>query len=153
DDRLRQHLPSIPAAWDPVTIRQALSHTSGLPDLVVDEMTGDLLKGTWDSVLAQLATKPVEPPGGKWSYNQTNYALLGKLVEKYGGVPFTDYVKAHLFQPLGMTSAAFGDSWSVLSGKATEYSKFQVARQPKKLTDLSAAPYKYPDYLFTAAGI
>ncbi len=153
DDRLRSQLSWMPAAWDPVTVRQALSHTSGLPDLVVDPMVGTLVSNYWDTALAKLATMPAEPPGGKWAYNQTNYALIGRLVEKVAGTPFTQHVITTLFQPLGMTSAAFGDSRTVLADKTTEYSRFQAPKKPTRLEELINAGYQYPDYLWTAAGI
>lgn len=80
DDHVYDLLPKLPAAWKPVTVRQLLSHTSGLPDMIVDADKGGWLSGGPDSVIAQLA-------GAEWSYNQTNYMLLGMLIERYGGLP------------------------------------------------------------------
>lgn len=88
DDPIGAHLTGLPERWRPVTIRQLASHTSGLPDVVLDSETGAFMPGPLDSVLMRLAAMPVEPAGTKWSYNQTNYLLLGMLIEKHTGLSF-----------------------------------------------------------------
>ena len=153
DDRVTELLPGLPEAWRPVTVRQLLGHTSGLPDRILDPQTGVWIPGTPDSVIAKLARMPVSPPGAAWSYNQTNYMLLGMLIERYGALPYRDYFRQRVFAPLGMSGVAFGDTRTVVAGRATEYTRLGIARGATRLTDLRAFSYEYPDALYTAAGI
>ncbi len=153
DDHVYDLLPKLPAAWRPVTVRQLLSHTSGLPDMILDADKGVWLPGGPDSVIAQLAAAPVKPAGSEWSYNQTNYMLLGMLIERYGGLPYRDYFQQHVFAPMGVTGVVFGDTRSVVKGRATEYTRLGIREGAKQLTDLKAFSYEYPDALYTAAGI
>ena len=153
DDRVTDLLPRLPQTWRPVTVRQLLGHTSGLPDMILDPQTGVWLPGSRDSVIAQLATMPLEPPGKKWAYNQTNYMLLGMLIERFGGLPYRDYFRQRVFAPLGMSGVVFGDSRTVARGRATEYTRLGIPEGATRLTDLRAFSYEYPDALYTAAGI
>ncbi|MFP5355063.1 MAG: serine hydrolase domain-containing protein [Gemmatimonadota bacterium] len=153
DDRVTDLLPGLPMTWKPVTVRQLLSHTSGLPDMILDPDKGVWLPGTPDSVIAQLAGKPVAPAGSEWSYNQTNYMLLGMLIERFGGLPYRDYFQQRVFAPLEITGVVFGDTRTVVKGRATEYTRLGIREGASKLTDLKAFSYEYPDALYTAAGI
>lgn len=153
DDRVTTRLDGLPAAWGPVTIRQLLSHTSGLPDMIVDPEKGTWLPGSRDSVLAQLARMPVTPAGTAWAYNQTNYMLLGMLIDKYARRPYVAHIRDRVLAPLGVTGVVFGDSRTVATGRTTEYSRLGIPATASKLTDLRAFHYEYPDALLTAAGI
>jgi CubicO group peptidase (beta-lactamase class C family) len=153
DDRVATRLDGLPAAWGPVTIRQLLSHTSGLPDMIVDPEKGTWLPGSRDSVLAQLAQMPVTPAGTAWAYNQTNYMLLGMLIDKYARRPYVAHIRDRVLAPLGVTGVVFGDSRTVATGRTTEYSRLGIPATASKLTDLRAFHYEYPDALLTAAGI
>ena len=151
--RVSDLLPNLPPAWRPVTVIQILGHTSGLPDMILDPETGAWLSGSTDSVLKQLAAMPVKPAGTEWSYNQTNYLLLGLLIEKFGGMPYREYFQRKVFAPLGITGVVFGDSRTVAPGRTSEYSRLHVTPNASRLTDLVAINYQYPDGLYTAAGI
>jgi len=153
DDRICDLLPGLPAAWRPVTVRNLLGHTSGLPDVILDPEKGVWLPGSRDSMLHQLASMPAKPAGTEWAYNQTNYMLLGMLVEKASGMPFTEYCRRQVFEPMGMTGVVFGDSRLVAPGRASEYTRLDIDPGATRLTDLHAFSYEYPEALLTAAGI
>ncbi|MBC8082073.1 MAG: beta-lactamase family protein, partial [Hymenobacter sp.] len=112
------YLDSLPEAWRPVTIRQLLTHTSGLPDLfnLLDANTGGLVglkneRASWE----KLKSQPMEfAPGKSFSYNQTNGYLLGKIITKAYGKPFVDVFAEKEFRPAGMTHTLFGDSRDVI---------------------------------------
>jgi len=153
DDRVTTRLDGLPSSWAPVTVRQILSHTSGLPDMILDPEKGVWLPGSRDSVLAQLSRMPVKPAGSEWAYNQTNYMLLGMLIDKFGGMEFRDYFQQKVLRPFGVNDVAFGDTRTVVAGRATEYTRLGLPAGASKLTDLKAFSYEYPDALYTAAGI
>ncbi len=87
-----------------ITIRQLLTHTSGLrPDLPDS--------GTWTGeagALAQIAAnRPVSQPGSAFVYSDLNFIVLGALVEKLSGQSLAVYTQQHIFVPLGMTDTGF----------------------------------------------
>lgn len=111
DDPIGNYLDKLPASWRAVTIRQLLSHTSGLPDITRSTGELDLVADDWDSALAVIADEPFQfQPGHGWAYTQTNYVLLQRLIEKVSGKSFEAYLEERLFRPLGMLNSFFPTS-------------------------------------------
>lgn len=105
DDGLSIYFPDIP--YDGITIRQMLTHTSGLPE------QNELLYKYWDSDkpatnkdMIELLIKQKPPaafkPGEGFKYCNTNYSLLASIVEKVSGQKFQDFMAANIFGPAGM---------------------------------------------------
>ena len=117
------YLDDLPVAWNGVTIQQLLSHTSGIPD-IVDEET-DLIAKSEEASWKKVQTLPVDfKPGEKFSYNQTNYLLLGLIINKLSGMPFTEFIIKEQLQKTGMINtlkAGFGGSRNVTPRGAREY--------------------------------
>lgn len=88
----------------PITVRQLLSHTSGL-------RAGLPLKKAWygrDAALALIAAEtPQTPPGSAVLYSDVNFIVLGELVRRVSGQTLAEYCKAHVFAPLGMNDSGF----------------------------------------------
>lgn len=123
DDKLSKYLPDAPHA-DEVTLRQLLSHTSGLPeylDAMEEEHTIDK-PARFDQLIAHVAGKPLDfTPGSRWSYSNTGYALLGRLIETVSQESYRHYVQTHLLDPAGMTKTyTVADEWR-LANKALGY--------------------------------
>lgn len=134
DDPVRKYLPDLPDSWGAVTIRHCLSHTSGLPDNVEDDVVNVLpLAGTRADLMALLAKKPVKPPGTSMVYNQTEYMLLGDVIARVSGVPYERYVDERLLKPLGITGLQWGDTWSLVPGRASLYTALQPTADHSKL--------------------
>ena len=102
NDPLVKYLSAFP--YPDITIRQILSHTSGLPDFneVFREKSKHALNNS-DIIptliqFGPLATKP----GAEWHYSSMGYALLANLVEKISGQTFPDFVKENICKPAGM---------------------------------------------------
>src|SRR6185369_1164830 len=74
-----RYLDGLPVAWQPVTIRQLLTHVSGLPNVLraLDPVTYGFPSGAnEEAVWTRAKSMPMEfTPGERFSYNQTNYAL------------------------------------------------------------------------------
>lgn len=124
-----RYLEGLPTAWQPVTIRQLLTHVSGIPDVLIPakgQGTGMLVgDGGEDSAWATVQTLSMEfKTGEKYRYNQTNYVLLGKIIDKLGGQPFTEFIRERQFKIVGMTNSAFGDSRDIVPRRAQAYRYF-----------------------------
>lgn len=115
------YIDSLPAQWRPIKIQQLLTHISGLPDILrIQEPAGANNEAkTWEKVKAM----PMDfPTGEQFSYNQTNYVLLGKVIAKLRGKPFAQVFQEQQFDVVGMPNTVFGDSRDVIPHFAPTYS-------------------------------
>lgn len=102
---LKQDLAWLPKQYDAITIRQLLTHTSGVRhDLRrenIDEFSIDEFKRRLE------ASEPEFAPGTKWQYSNTGYTLLALAAEKVTGKSFGELLREQIFKPLGMSSADY----------------------------------------------
>ena len=109
DDFISLYFPSFP--YTAVTVRNLLSHTSGIPDYIklnpsfYSTNTGYITNEDALNALVAANLPPSFSSGSRFRYNNSNYALLALLVEKVSGVSFSQYVKTNIFDVLGMTNS------------------------------------------------
>lgn len=126
DDPLKRWLPSLPAAADAITLRQLLSHTSGLPDYEDLMPPGATAQLHDRDVLHLLETqdRTLFAPGSRYRYSNSGYALLALVVAKASGQDFASFLKARIFTPLGMdASVAHQDGVDDVAHRAYGYSQ------------------------------
>jgi CubicO group peptidase (beta-lactamase class C family) len=105
EDTLDRHVEG--AAHTP-TIRRLLSHASGLQRETQDDSWLTLRFAEPDELLETLAeAELVLPSGARFHYSNLAFALLGIVVERLSGLPYKDYVRERLFEPVGLTRASF----------------------------------------------
>lgn len=125
DDPIKSYVEGLPPAWNVVTIRQLLNHTSGIPDFV--QFNGFIrgparLDLTPDQILALVRDEPLEfTPGSRFKYSNTGYALLGMVIERISGQSYADYMQHNIFRPLALTHTAFDDPSEILPRRASGY--------------------------------
>jgi CubicO group peptidase (beta-lactamase class C family) len=108
DDPVSKYIPGLTRGND-VTVRMILSHTSGYQDFWPQDyvMPGMLVATTPQAIADAWAKKPLDfEPGSRWQYSNTNYTLAGMVVEKASGMPFFQFVRTRILQPVGLTSAS-----------------------------------------------
>jgi len=110
DDTVAVWLPGVVPGGNRITVRQLLNHTSGLVNYT-DGM--DLTAAGWlrqrfrswqPAELVALATAqpPLFEPGGGWAYSNTNYVLLGMVVEAVTGQNHATEIERRIIRPLGL---------------------------------------------------
>jgi CubicO group peptidase (beta-lactamase class C family) len=105
DDPLSKYVPDFPNG-DNVRISHLLSHTAGVPDFISPE---------------EASRRGLEfEPGTRINYSNNGYQLLGRVIEKVSGQPWDEYLKEHIFAPLGMAHTGY-DKTEELTGRATPY--------------------------------
>ncbi|HKC77395.1 MAG TPA: serine hydrolase domain-containing protein, partial [Gaiellaceae bacterium] len=105
EDTLDRHVEG--AAHAP-TIRRLLSHASGLQRETQDDSWLTLRFAPPEELLETLAqAEMVLPSGARFHYSNLAFALLGIVVERTSGIPYMDYVRERLFEPLGLTRLSF----------------------------------------------
>ena len=106
DDKVGKHLPDFanPAVRDTVTVRQLLTHTSGLGSYFDDRFEEKKLRirEVADYLPLIAEEKLAFAPGSKWSYSNSGFIVLGAIVEKVSGENYFDYVREHIYKPAGM---------------------------------------------------
>ena len=113
DDHLTDIFPEFPAYGKPITIRNLLTHTSGLPDYE-DILTAqhpntpdDQIPQIHDAGVLKLLEQQTAgkfPAGSKWEYSNSGYVVLGLIVEKVSGRPFAQFLHDRIFAPLQMAN-------------------------------------------------
>lgn len=129
DDPISRWLPESGVAWQGVTVRHILTHTSGIRDTghddpVYPQIAIDKKIDVTDSALvARLAADPLNfQPGTGWAYSNTGYLLLSIIIERAGGASFPVWMHDHVFEPLGMHATRYFDPTEIIPAMARGYS-------------------------------
>ena len=143
-DPIRRHLPDLPEAWDPVTVLHLLNQTSGIPSYTDDPSwwprQGEDLS---PALLLETHVKPralAFAPGTAWAYSNSNYLLLGLLLESLSGQDYGTVLRTRFLGPLGLDRTGYGQGAS--PGLAAGH-----------LEDRRRAPEISTMQLFSAAGL
>ncbi len=124
DDTVKRLLPDAPAAWDRITLRHLLTHTSGIPELLDTPEFADLrsLATTPGELVARFRGQPLDfEPGSQFRYSNSGYILLSYLIEKITGETYENFIRENLFTPLGMNDSGYDSSSAVIPHRAAGY--------------------------------
>lgn len=141
DDPLKRWLPSLPAAADAITLRQLLSHTSGLLDYE-ELMPADATAQVHDADVLRLLQdqdRTYFSPGSAYRYSNSGYALLALVVGQASGMDFASFLRQRIFLPLGMRdSVAHQDGVDDVARRAYGYSQVEARWQRTDQSTTSA---------------
>lgn len=145
DDKLSLYLPNFPRA-NQVTLRDLLDHTSGIHNFtegpVIDKIStsGATVQELVADIAGQSPLYDFEP-GTAWWYSNSNYALLGAVIEKVSGKTWAAFMKTEIFDKLGMADTAADDARDVVPGRASGYAPIVPGKfRNAEFTDMSV-PY------------
>lgn len=129
-DDVHKYLPELPDYGHSITIAELLHHTSGLKD------ANELFKAAGFRVPFDIQTRKMYldmvlrqrdlnfVPGSQFLYSDTNYFLLGMIIERVSGESLTTFTEHEIFAPLGMTHSAIRDDTSrIIERRAFGYNK------------------------------
>ena len=145
DDSVGRWLPDLTRANE-VTIRQALSMTSGYQDYWPQDyvMPSMMNPASPEEILKGWAQKPLDfEPATKWQYSNTNYVAAGMIVERLSGMSVLDFLHRRVFDPLGMKTVFDCDSSALQPGAPTRYHRYGLG--PAR-----AAPKEGKGWMFAA---
>ncbi len=166
DDPVEKYLPEFRGQWlkveqdadhillrrprHPITVREVLSHTSGLPfKSAVEEPTLDL-SPLRDAVHGYALTPLQFEPGTKYQYSNAGINTTGRIIEVVSGMPYQDFLQKRLFDPLGMRGTTFWPGREVVSRVAKSYkpNKDGTGLEETTITQLHYPlgnyPHRYP---------
>jgi len=119
-----KYLPGLPESWARITIQNLLTHTSGLTGItsLPDYASLRTIHSTPEQLIARFRENPLEyEPGTKYSYGNSDYIVLGLLIEKISGQSYATFMKENIFGPLQMTETGVDDELAILPRRAQGY--------------------------------
>ena len=136
-DPMTKFIPDYPNS-DKITVHHLLTHTSGIPNVndYPEYSQKSRFPNTLEQIIAMFKNKALDKePGASYRYSNSNYNLLAYIIEKVSGESYGDFLRATIFEPLGMANTGHpAKAESLLPNRATGYA-------PAGEIDLEKAPY------------
>lgn len=155
DDSVDRWLPGLVPNGTSITLRELLNHTSGLFDYTADQALGAAILAApgrqWEPrelVAVALSHPPLFKPGANWSYSNTNYILLGLVIEAVTGHELTQELQTRIFGPLALRATSFPSGISIDGSLAHGY-----VRLTPGASLIDATPILNPSFIWSAGGI
>jgi CubicO group peptidase (beta-lactamase class C family) len=123
-DPVSKYLPDSPRSWEKITLANLLGHRSGIPNFTSDEAfpTWKMSPHTPEEIITFFRNKPLEfKPGSKFEYSNSNYEVLGAVIEKVSGRKYGELLHERIFEPLGMKDSGLDADSLVLTSRAQGY--------------------------------
>jgi len=127
DEPISKYLDKLPKSWQNITVKQILTHKSGLPEIW--DSQGNMLSENSETLFQKIKELPlVFKPGKEFRDCQANYLLVGMLIEKISGQSFEKFITENQYKKAGMKNsikAGVGDFYSIIKHSAKPYSYFR----------------------------
>ncbi len=123
-DLIKTYLPDAPASWDTITINNLLTHTSGVPNYTSQPGFETMMRQPSKpaDIIGLFRDKPLDfAPDSQFAYSNSNYYLLGLIVEKASGQSYAEFIRANLLDPLGLKDTGYDSSTDILPHRARGY--------------------------------
>lgn len=147
NETLEGFLPNrndLPESWKKLTLKQLLSHTSGIPDQIDYQIY--LAPDSEKSVIDALRDKPFSSkPGTESKYNATGFLLVRAIIEKLANQDFESYMQTEYFDKFNLSTAKYGGFKKVIPNRVTCYQK--------RNGSLEMFPLNYSSPMYAGAGL
>lgn len=123
-DPIYKYIPDYPKG-NKIKIYNLLTHTSGLPEYLQFVKSLESVKHTYTpkALIELFKNKPLDfKIGTRFQYSNSNYILLGYIIEKVSGMKYEDFIKRNIFKPLRMNNTGFLSNQAPIKDKAIGYS-------------------------------
>lgn len=139
-DEITRFLPDYPMQGAKITIEHLLTHTSGIRDYTSIKDTTQRFRTdvTPQEMINFFKNQPMRfAPGARYEYSNSNYFLLGYIIEKITGKTYEQYLDKNIFKPLGMTSSLYGNDKRILKKRAAGYTKTEKGLENARVISMS----------------
>jgi CubicO group peptidase (beta-lactamase class C family) len=145
-DRICAYIPDCPSAWGVITIKELLTHTSGIPDYVntLPDFAGYAGPPlTPLQIIAHFRDLPLEfAPGTTWKYDNSGYFLLGYIIEQVSGLSYEAFLQKYILTPLNLSDTGYNhNSNGVAIGYTDGYSATPAEPEDPSLPYAAGALY------------
>jgi CubicO group peptidase (beta-lactamase class C family) len=124
DEKVCSYLPDCPDSWGEITVHQLLTHTSGIPEYtrLPDARAEARQPHNVSGLLDLFKEEPLESsPGETFQYSNSNYIVLGAVVERISGETFEGFLKGVVLDPLEMENTGLDNNIQILRERAAGY--------------------------------
>ena len=122
DEPISRYLSNAPPAWQGITVRHLLNHTSGIPDYESEKLLNLRQDYTEEELVTFAAGLKLKfAPGSDWDYSNTGYVLLGIIMHRVAGKFYGDILQERIFKPVGMTSTGVINEANIIPHRASGY--------------------------------
>lgn len=145
EDPVRRFIPSLPGAFSPIRIKHLLSNTSGIPDFMQTEAFGKLIETDYHDIVNEEVdleiilgiirdSVPAFEPGERYSYSNSNFFLLGMVIEEASGETYFDFLRHRILEPAGMASTHYIASATFVPGRVPVHLEYegQIIKSPHR---------------------
>jgi CubicO group peptidase (beta-lactamase class C family) len=145
EDPVREYIPNLPEVFDRAHIKHLLSNSSGIPDhmhtaefdTLIQQQYHDIVNEELD--LAKIfriiaASDPAQDPGARYSYSNSNFFLLGMIIEKVSGEAYFDFVKREICDAAGMVNTFYAAGATFVPGRVPVHLEYegQIIKNPHR---------------------
>jgi CubicO group peptidase (beta-lactamase class C family) len=117
-DNIQKYLPNFPVKVHNITIEHLMSHTAGLKEYTAIDHADPYIERhdfTLEFLIDHFKNEPLEfEPGTRFSYSNSNYVLLGYIIEKVSGEKYHQYMESHIIKPLGLSSTYYAAEQTIV---------------------------------------
>lgn len=142
NDPIQQYLLDYPISQHTVTLMHLLTHTSGIPNYVTHPEFWEkhaYVKNSADEVVALFKDLPFDfLPGTKYSYSNSGYVLLGRILERLLDMSYAEVIQQLIFDPLGMKHSYYLSPEPILPSRASGYTHTEQGYQHARFFQASA---------------
>jgi len=126
NDPICKYLSDCPQAWQPITIKNLLTHTAGIPNYTEfpDFAKTAAAETTASEMTGRFRDKPLQfALGEKFAYSNSGYYLLGTIIERTSGKSYADFLQENIFAPLGMKQSGYDNPVRIIKNRAAGYAR------------------------------
>jgi CubicO group peptidase (beta-lactamase class C family) len=140
DAEVQKYVPYFPRKKWPVTVRQLLGHIGGISHYNNYDLEGHIKvhKNTREALAIFQDFPLVAEPGTRYNYSSYGYNLLGAVIEGASGRAYGDYIKSHIFEPLGMTDSRLDDPADIIPNRVRGYRLIRGDIKNSEYVDISS---------------
>jgi len=126
NDPICKYLADCPQTWQPITIKNLLTHTAGIPNYTdfPDFTKTAAAETTTAELITRFRDKPLQfALGEKFAYSNSGYYLLGAIIERVSGKSYPDFLQENIFAPLGMKHTGYDNPVRIIKNRAAGYAR------------------------------
>ncbi|NIO48709.1 MAG: serine hydrolase [Candidatus Aminicenantes bacterium] len=140
DAEVQTYVPYFPKKKWPVTVRLLLGHLGGISHYKNYDVEGHIKvhKNTKEALAIFQDFELVAEPGTKYNYSSYGFNLLGAVIEGASGQSYGDYIKEHIFDPLGMENSRMDDPDDLISNRVSGYRLIKGEVKNSEIVDVSS---------------
>lgn len=136
---IHQYLPEYPHKGYDINIEHLLNHTSGIPNFTDRPDISELEKTALspEQIVNLFKDEPLDfPPGTKYSYSDSNYTILGLIIEKLSGSTYAEYINKNLFIPAGLKDTYSDNPELLINNRIYGYSYDSTSYHPAQFMSM-----------------